>query len=109
MSSEKVLTLTKANFEEKVLKSDKPAIVDFWAAWCGPCRAVAPIIEELAGDYDGKAIVGKVNVDEEGELAARYRIMSIPTVMLFKDGQIAERIIGARPKSEFSGLLEKYL
>lgn len=107
MASEKIIILTKANFEQEVLKSDKPILVDFWAQWCGPCRAVGPVMDELANEYDGKARIGKVNVDEEGELAAKYRIMSIPTVMLFKNGEIAEKIIGAKSKSEFSGILDK--
>ena len=107
MASEKIIVLTKANFEQEVLKSDKPILVDFWAQWCGPCRAVGPVMDELANEYDGKARIGKVNVDEEGELAAKYRIMSIPTVTLFKNGEIAEKIIGVKSKSEFSSILDK--
>lgn len=107
MASEKVLIITKENFEEEVLKSDKPVLVDFWASWCGPCRTVAPIIDELAEEFDGKAKIGKVNVDEQGELAAKYRIMSIPTVMLIKAGEVAEKVIGARSKDEFSKLIAK--
>ena len=101
-----VLTLTKENFEQEVLKSDVPVLVDFWASWCGPCRAVAPVIDELAVEFDGRAKVGKVNVDEEGELTAKFRIMSIPTIMLFKGGQMVEKVIGARSKQEFIKMIE---
>lgn len=109
MASDKVTVLTKANFEQEVLMSNKPVLVDFWAQWCGPCRAVAPVMEELANQYENKAKICKVNVDEEGELAAKFRIMSIPTVMLFKDGQMVEKVIGARSKEEFSRAIEKNL
>jgi thioredoxin 1 len=104
-----IVILTKDNFEQEVISSDKPVLVDFWAQWCGPCRAVAPIMDELAGEFDGKAKIGKINVDEQGELAAKFRIMSIPTVMLFKDGQMVEKVIGARSKAEFAALLQKHL
>ncbi len=102
------MKLTKENFDE-VLKSDKPVLVDFWAEWCGPCRMVSPIIEDLETEYDGKAVVGKVNVDEEAELALRYNIVSIPTVMIFKNGEEAEKIIGASSQDEYEEALEKYL
>jgi len=107
MASDKIVVLTNDNFEQEVLKSDKPVLIDFWAQWCGPCRAVAPVMDELANDYNGRAKIAKVNVDEQGELAAKFRIMSIPTVMLFKNGQVAEKIIGARPKAEFVSILDK--
>jgi thioredoxin 1 len=109
MASENIIVLTKENFEQEVLKSDKPVIVDFWAQWCGPCRAVGPIMDELSGTFLDKAIIGKVNVDEQGELAAKYRIMSIPTVMLFKNGEMIEKVIGARSKDEFSQLITQNL
>ncbi len=107
--SGKIVDITNDSFQESVLKSDKPVIVDFWASWCGPCRMVAPIMEELADDYEDKVQVAKVNVDDQGELAAQFRIMSIPTVLIFKDGQIAEKIVGARGKGEFVELIEKHL
>jgi thioredoxin 1 len=107
MAENNVVQLTKDNFDRIVYNSDKPVIVDFWAPWCGPCRMVAPVMEQLAQEYDGKAVIGKVNVDEESDLAAKFKIMSIPTVILFKDGQLIDKIIGARPKSDFANLLDK--
>src|SRR5690349_11323123 len=107
MASEKIVVLTKENFDSEVSAGDMPVLVDFWAPWCGPCRAVGPIMDELAGEYNEKVKVCKVNVDEQGELAAKFRVMSIPTIMLFKNGQVAEKIIGARSKDEFSNLLDK--
>ncbi len=107
MAENNVTVLTKSNFEQLVNESDKPVLVDFWAAWCGPCRAVAPIMEELAEEYDGRAVIAKVNVDDENELSAKFRIMSIPTVMLFKGGQVVDKIVGARPKSDFIKILDK--
>lgn len=107
--SEKIVNITEDVFEKLVLKSDKPVVVDFWASWCGPCRMVAPIMEELADDFEDKVQIAKVNVDEQGELAAQYRIMSIPTVMVFKNGEVAEKIVGARAKEEFASLISKHL
>jgi thioredoxin 1 len=93
------VALTDAEFEQKVLKSDTPVMVDFWAPWCGPCRAVAPIMEELATEYAGKMVVAKINTDENPRFMAEYGIMGIPTVLFFRDGQLVDRIVGAGPKS----------
>ncbi|MBQ2931702.1 MAG: thioredoxin [Clostridia bacterium] len=94
------LILTKENFDAEVLNSNLPVIVDFWASWCGPCKMLVPVIEELAKDLEGKVKVGKVNVDEQNELAAKYQIMSIPTVLLFKNGAVTATSVGVRPKDQ---------
>lgn len=94
------LKITTDNFEQEVLKSDIPVVVDFWASWCGPCRMLAPIIAEIAEEQAGKIRVGKLNVDEEPQLAAKYRVMSIPMVALFKNGEVVETSIGYKPKEE---------
>ncbi|MFA5803370.1 MAG: thioredoxin [Melioribacteraceae bacterium] len=98
----KPFTFTDGNFDAEALKSEVPVIVDFWAAWCGPCRMIAPIIEELAGEYEGKVKVGKLDVDENQQTAIKYGVRSIPTVLFFKNGKVAETIIGAVPKSMFA-------
>ena len=100
------ITITKDNFEQEVLKSDVPVLVDFWASWCGPCRMVSPIIEEIADQAEGFK-VGKVNVDEEDEIAMQFGIMSIPTLLVFKDGKIAGQSVGVRPKDFILGMLGK--
>ena len=106
MANQNVIMLNEDNFRQEVLKSDMPVLVDFWAAWCGPCKMVGPIVEELANDYVGKAKVCKLNVDGCGRIAQSYGVMSIPTLILFKDGQEANRIVGFRPKAELAKMLE---
>jgi len=101
--------LTENNWEEEVIQSDKPVLVDFWAPWCGPCRMVSPIVSELAQEYAGKLKVGKLNTDEEPGIAVKYGIMSIPTLMIFKNGEVADQIIGAAPKEYFTQKLDKIL
>ena len=109
MANKNVMIISKDNFEDEVLKSDKVVLVDFWAPWCGPCRAVGPIVDELADEYEGKAKISKLNVDDEGELAAKFRVMSIPTIMIFKDGEAVEKVIGARTKTELTSLIDKHI
>ena len=94
----KTLILTDANFDE-VINSGKPVLVDFWAEWCGPCKMIGPVVEELAGDYDGKAVVAKLNVDENPQTTAKFGVRSIPTLLVFKGGQIVDKQVGAVPKS----------
>jgi thioredoxin 1 len=100
------ITLTKDIFEEEVLKSDLPVLVDFWAPWCGPCRMLAPIVEQIAEEFAGKAKICKVNVDDEGELASQFGIASIPTVIIFKNGEIAQTSVGDRSKAQLAAMLE---
>ena len=100
------LKITRENFENEVMKSDIPVLIDFWAPWCGPCRMMGPIIEQLADEYEGKAKVGKVNVDEEGELSQAFGVMSIPTIVLIKDGKVVKQAVGARPKAEVEAMLQ---
>jgi len=104
-----VLHVSDATFEKEVLESDVPVLVDFWAPWCRPCLVVAPIIEELAADYDGRALVAKLNVDENGDTAGRYGIMSIPTMIIFKGGEEVERMVGTRPKPAIAERLDAVL
>ncbi len=109
MANEHVITLTKENFEQEVLKAEQPVLVDFWASWCGPCRMVSPLIDQLAEEYAGRAKVGKVNVDEQAALAVDYNVMTIPTIIIFKNGEIIEQISGAYPKAHFEEMLNKAL
>ncbi len=103
------LEITDATFEEVVLHSDKPVVVDFWAAWCGPCRMVGPIIDELATEYEGKAVVGKVDVDNHQQFAAKYGVRNIPTVLVFKGGEIVNRQVGVAPKNFYAEAIDAAL
>ena len=103
------IVLTEANFDAQVLKAGEPVLVDFWAEWCGPCRMLAPTIEELAREYAGRVKVGKVNVDQNATLAERYGIRGIPTVMLFKNGQIVEQTVGVQSKDALQNMINKNL
>ena len=100
---------TDANFEELALKSDKPVLVDFWAEWCGPCRMVGPIVEELANDYDGKAVIGKVNVDHNKEISAKFGIRNIPTIIFLKNGELVDKSVGAVPKNVLAEKIDNLL
>ncbi len=101
-----IMTLTEANFEQEVLKSDVPVLVDFWASWCGPCRMLGPLVEQVANESDGSYRVGKVNVDDEQALAERYNIMSIPALKVFKDGAVAAESVGMIPKNKIEELVK---
>ena len=103
------LEITDSNFEETVLKSDKPVLVDFWAAWCGPCRMVGPIIDELSEEYEGKAVVGKVDIDSNQQYAAQFGVRNIPTVLLFKNGELVERKVGVSSKNDYADALDKLI
>ncbi len=105
----KPVTLTDNNFETEVLSSDKPVLVDFWAEWCGPCKMIAPFVEELAAEYDGKVKVGKLDVDTNMNTSMKYGIRSIPALLIFKNGQVVEHIIGAVPKNQIKSKLEAAL
>lgn len=100
------LEITDSNFEEVVLKSGKPVLVDFWAEWCGPCRMVGPVVEELAKEYEGKAVIGKMDVDNNPKIATEYGIMSIPALLFFKDGKVVDKQVGAVPKHVLANKLE---
>jgi len=105
--SDKIVVLNTANWESEVLKSKEPVLVDFWAEWCAPCRMIAPLVESLASEYAGRLKVGKLDVDESPEVAGRYDIRSIPSLLVFKDGQVVEQRVGALPKQELARLAER--
>ena len=100
------LEITDSNFEETVLKSDKPVLVDFWAAWCGPCRMVGPIIDELSQEYEGKAVVGKVDIDSNQQYAAQFGVRNIPTIVFLKNGEVVDKVVGAVPKEQLAEKLD---
>jgi len=103
------MEVTQQNFDAEVLKSDKPVLVDFWAEWCGPCKAISPIVEELEKQYEGKIKIGKINVDQQGPLSMQYGVMSIPTLALFKGGKIVDQIVGSVPKTQLESMITKHI
>jgi thioredoxin 1 len=109
MASAKISTVGDDNFAAEVLSSETPVLVDFWAEWCGPCRMVAPTLDQLADEFDGKVRIAKLNVDDNQRVAMQYHVQSIPTFILFKDGKIADRMMGAMPKAAFSNFLQKHV
>jgi thioredoxin len=109
MASPLIVNLTQDNFAQEVLQSPAPALVDFWAEWCGPCKMIAPLLDELAEEYNGRVKIGKVNVDEQQTIAAQYGIRAIPTLLLFKQGQIAEQMVGAKGKRDLKASLDRVI
>ncbi|HEV2178488.1 MAG TPA: thioredoxin [Terriglobia bacterium] len=109
MAGNNIVEFTDQNFDEQVLKAEKPVLVDFWATWCGPCRMIAPTVESIAQEYADRAVVGKLNVDENMSVTSRYRIQGIPALLLFKNGQVAEQLTGAHPKDAIVKMIEKHL
>jgi thioredoxin 1 len=109
MASENIVTLTEENFSDQVLKSSTPILVDFWAEWCGPCKMIAPVLDELAAEYDGKVKIGKVNIDEHQQIAINYGINSIPTLLFFKNGQVADQVVGMRSKRDLKASFDRVL
>lgn len=109
MASDKILTVSNDNFDQQIKQSDLPVMVDFWAEWCGPCRMVAPALEQLAEEMDGQVRIAKLNVDDNQEIAIQYGVQSIPTFILFKGGEVADRMMGAVPKAAFENFLQRNL
>ncbi len=109
MANSNIVHLTEANFPAEVLQSNLPVLVDFWAEWCGPCKMIAPVLDELAGEFTGKAKIAKCNVDEAGNLATEYRITSIPALLMFKGGKVVAQAVGGRPKKEIQKLISENL
>lgn len=109
MSSPQVVHLTDDTFDETIKNAKGPVLVDFWAAWCGPCKVIGPFLDQLAGELSGTATIAKVNVDENGDLSARFGIRSIPTLLVFKDGRLVDQTIGALPKEQLRGLVQKHV
>ncbi|MEI6692297.1 MAG: thioredoxin [Chlorobium sp.] len=107
--SGKYLVVTDQNFKQEILESDKVALVDFWAAWCGPCMMLGPVIEELAGEYEGKAVIAKLNVDENPATASQYGIRSIPSLLVFKNGEVVDQMLGALPKNQISKKIDEHI
>jgi len=109
MASSAIVEVTDANFDADVLKSDKPVLVDFWATWCGPCRAIAPIVDELATEYTGKVRVGKMDVDRNSATPMRYKVTGIPTLLVFKNGQVVEQLVGYKSKDDIQKALDRHV
>ena len=109
MASDKVATFTDGNFEAEVLQADKPVLVDFWATWCAPCKAIAPVVDAIAEEFDGQVKVGKVNVDDSPATPGKYGVRGIPTIILFKEGKVVDQVVGAVPKAQLEALIKKAL
>lgn len=109
MASDKVIHLNADNFKEEVENSSIPVLIDFWASWCGPCKMIAPVIDQLADEFDGKAKITKLNVDDNRELASQFKVMSIPTLLIFKNGAVVNQAVGARPKGEIEKMINSAL